>query len=179
MNHAPIQGQESEREPERDIFIGSPSQTINFPTFVITGVIVLVAGISPAIWKVFLSDIIAKNYFVNSLFTIAIIAILYSIWNFLKVHCHQYRITTERLIESYGVLNRVSDELELYRVKDIAFSQPLHLRLFKLGNIILDTSDKSTPIVVLIAIPDGRSISDLIRKRVDIMRSIKGVREFD
>jgi uncharacterized membrane protein YdbT with pleckstrin-like domain len=101
----------------------------------------------------------------------------FSAW--IKVHSHHYEITNERLKETDGVLSKTTDELELFRVKDISFVQPFFLRMFGCGNIILDTSDRSTQTVVIYAIKDAKPVMDLLRKNVQIMRVKKGVREFD
>ncbi len=41
------------------------------------------------------------------------------------------------------------NELELYRVKDIVLNEPFLLRLVGLSNIVLVTSDRSTPVFVV------------------------------
>ena len=72
-----------------------------------------------------------------------------------------------------------TDELELYRVRDYKFEQPFFLRLFSLGNIVLQTSDKSDPQVVLSAIPNGEELREKLRTHVEACRMKKGVREVD
>lgn len=105
--------------------------------------------------------------------------IIFIVWNFLSIKTTVYQLTTERLKSSYGILNKRIDELELYRVKDYRVEQPLHLRLFGLGNIILDTSDKSNPVMILRAIPSPEELINSIRKHVEERRSSKSIREID
>ncbi|MEZ5300332.1 MAG: PH domain-containing protein [Verrucomicrobiales bacterium] len=45
---------------------------------------------------------------------------------------YNYELTNERLKLSTGVLNRKTDVLELYRVKDMELEKPLHFRIFGL-----------------------------------------------
>ena len=105
--------------------------------------------------------------------------ILFMLWNFLSIKTTVYQLTTERLKVSHGILNKKINELELYRVKDYRVEQPLHIRLFGLGNIILDTSDKSNPVMVLRAISNSEELLNSIRKHVEERRSSKSIRELD
>jgi uncharacterized membrane protein YdbT with pleckstrin-like domain len=105
--------------------------------------------------------------------------LLFMLWNFLSIKTTVYQLTTERLKSSYGILNKRIDELELYRVKDYRVEQPLHLRVFGLGNIILDTSDKSNPVMVLRAVLGSEELLNSIRKYVEERRSSKSIREID
>ena len=97
----------------------------------------------------------------------------------LQVHCRSYKITTQRFSETYGIFNKVTEDLELYRVKDITTLKPFTLRMFNLGNIVLMTSDKSTPIVIVEGMSNVDDLQSTIRKHVEIMRTHKGVREID
>jgi uncharacterized membrane protein YdbT with pleckstrin-like domain len=137
-------------EEERSIWQGSPSQVINLPIFIVCG-----------------------------LFCWLIVPIFIALWKWLVVRNMQYELTTERLKLRHGVLNKHLDDLELYRVRDFKLEQPFFLRLFSLGNIILQTSDKSQPVVVLQAIRDGEQLRDRIRKHVESCRLDKRVHEVD
>jgi uncharacterized membrane protein YdbT with pleckstrin-like domain len=90
-----------------------------------------------------------------------------------------YELTNERLKHSSGVFSRNVDVLELYRVKDMKQELPFHFRIFGLGRILLETSDRSTPAVVLNAIHQSTEVADLIRRNVEAQRDKKRVREVD
>ena len=109
----------------------------------------------------------------------AVLPIFVGLWKWLVVRFTNYQLTTERLTIATGVLSRRTEELELYRVKDTAFAQPFFLRIFGLGNVILRTSDRSHPVVVLKAIHDGKMLRENIRGYVEKMRDVKKVRELD
>ena len=96
-----------------------------------------------------------------------------------RTACHRYTLTDQRLQERRGILSVTIETLELYRVKDISVRQPLLQRLFGRGCIRLVTSDRSSPRVVLNAIPDPRAVADLLRACVERCRVAKGVREID
>ena len=90
-----------------------------------------------------------------------------------------YELTTERLKIGEGVFTRITDTLELYRVKDIEIRQPFLYRLVGVENIELKTSDASSPLVFLDAIPVAVGLADKIRNQVEIIRQQKSVREID
>ena len=105
-----------------------------------------------------------------------VIPIFVALWKWLEIRCKVYELTTQRLRISQGVLTKVTEELELYRVKDIAVVEPLLLRFFGLGNIVLTTSDDSAPVVILEAIANVNGLRDDLRKSVEQCRQVRGVR---
>ena len=135
---------------ERDVWSGTPSQVVNLPTFIVCVLLFFL-----------------------------VVPVFYALWRWLVVKMTKYELTTERLRTRYGVLNKKTDELELYRVRDYNFDQPFFLRLFSLGNVILQTSDRSHPTVVIRAIPDGEQLREQIRTHVEACRVAKRVREVD
>ena len=48
-----------------------------------------------------------------------------------------------------------------------------------LGRVILRTSDRSSPVVVLNAVSQPLHVADLVRHHVERCRALKGVREID
>ena len=64
-------------------------------------------------------------------------------------------------------------------MRDYKLEQPLSLRIFRLGNVVMQTSDKTTPTVILRAIHDAESVRENIRTHVEACRMRKGVREID
>jgi uncharacterized membrane protein YdbT with pleckstrin-like domain len=88
-------------------------------------------------------------------------------------------MTSQRLRVTRGLLNRRSDELELFRVKDYTLEQPFLLRMVGLGNLRLLTSDSSTPTVELRAIGGVAEVREKLRNAVQSERDRKRVREMD
>ena len=109
----------------------------------------------------------------------ALIPALWAGWKWLTVRCHRFEISTERLKMFEGVLNRSVDEIELYRVKDTQIQQPILYRLFGLGHVILETSDRSHPKATLNAIKAPREVGEILRREVESLRDKKRVREVD
>lgn len=135
--------------PEETIWKGNPSHWTNFGVYLLCG-----------------------------LFCWLVIPLVILIYKILQLRSHKYELTTQRFRESKGVFTRHRDDLELYRVKDITLEEPFLLRMFGLGNIVLDTSDKTTPVVTIKAVK-AEEVIELIRKSVETIRLTRNVREID
>ena len=98
---------------------------------------------------------------------------------YLQTKCTVYEVTTERLKTTEGILSKVTDTLEFYRIKDIERRQPFLYRLCGIENVQLNTSDASSPVVIMVAVPRHFGLADLIRNEVEKVRQQKGVREID
>jgi uncharacterized membrane protein YdbT with pleckstrin-like domain len=108
-----------------------------------------------------------------------VLPVFYAVYLTLRTACHRYTLTDQRLRERRGILSVTTEELELYRVKDITVKQPLLQRLVGRGSVVLTTSDRTTPVVVLNAIGCPDVVADLVRACVERSRVAKGVREID
>ncbi|HEX9875385.1 MAG TPA: PH domain-containing protein [Gammaproteobacteria bacterium] len=135
---------------EQHVWSGTPSQVVNLRSFVLYG-----------------------------LFFWLVVPLFIIFYRWLDIKCTKYELTSQRFKTRSGILNRKLDELELYRVKDYKLDNPFFLRLFSLGNIILETSDRSHPVVIIRAIPHAEQLREHIRKCVEVRRDQKGVRELD
>ena len=135
---------------EETIWSGHPSQWKNFGVYVLCG-----------------------------LFCWLIVPIFFALARYLQIRNRIYELTTERLKTTQGVFSRVTDTLELYRVKDLETRQPFLYRLVAIENVTLNTSDASNPSVFLDAIPCEVKLTDKIRNQVEAIRQQKGVREID
>lgn len=120
-------------------------------------------------------------FFLGIAFCWLIVPVIFALWRLCVVLCTRYELTTERLRRVSGVFSRVTEELELYRVKDTRLSEPWWLRPFKLGDIEVVASDVTTPRLVIRAIPiaTARQLRETIRGAVEELRGRKGVREID
>lgn len=146
---------------EQTIWKGHPAFIVNLPMDILA---IIFVGII---------------FYFNLPLFVLILPLVFILWNFLTTNTTIYHLTTERLKSSYGVFNKRIDELELYRVKDYRIEQPFVLRIFSLGNIILDTSDKSNPMIILRAVPDSEKLLNSIRINVEERRKLKSIREVD
>ncbi len=113
------------------------------------------------------------------LLCVLILPIPVAFWRWLTLRCTSYVLTSERLRITTGVFSRRSEELELYRVKDLTVEQPFLQRLFGLGRLVLHTSDRTNPTLVLPGMRDPEQLRDPVRGRVEPLRAAKGGREID
>lgn len=150
---------------ETTFWKASPSQWLNIGPFTIC--ILLAAGI------------ITGGVFFPPAFIGLIIPIVYAVSRFLIVRCQTFELTTQRLRITKGVINQNIDEIELYRVKDIVVERKWWMRITGLGNIQLETSDRSMPRLQIPAIRDCIGLREELRKLVEAMRDKKRVREMD
>lgn len=91
----------------------------------------------------------------------------------------RYEVSTERLKIDYGILNRHTEEIELFRVQDLSVQRSMFDRMFGVGNIIIHSGDATGGTLVLYDIPDVEHVKDLIRdaSRVERQRHRVGVFE--
>jgi uncharacterized membrane protein YdbT with pleckstrin-like domain len=114
-----------------------------------------------------------------ALFCWLIVPIFIALARYLQTKNKVYELTTERLKTTEGVFSKVTDTLELYRVKDLEKRQPFFYRLVGVENVALNTSDASSPFILIEAIPSSVGLADKMRNQVEAVRTQKGVREID
>ena len=162
---------------ETTVWEGSSSQVVNLPVFLLCGLLIGVfigaAGLVATTKGPPMVSIV--------LAALSIAPLLYALLRAWQTKCRLYRVTTERLRISSGILTRRTDEVELYRVKDYVLFEPFFLRVFGLADLVLKTDDAVNPNVLLRAIPGGQALKDQIRRHVEVCRDKKRVRvtEFD
>ena len=76
---------------------------------------------------------------------------------------NRYRLTNERLMIEHGLLSRRTEEIDVYRVTDVAVSQSLLGRLAGHGDVRIMTTDRSAPHKWLLSVHDPDQVKDLIR----------------
>ena len=113
------------------------------------------------------------------LFCWLIVPIFIALTRYLQTKNHVFELTNERLKTTEGVFSKVTETLELYRVKDIEVLQPFIYRMLGLETIQINTSDLSSPVLLLEAIPKTVGLADKLRNQVEIIRAQKNVRELD
>ena len=88
----------------------------------------------------------------------------------------RYCLSEDRLFVSEGLLTIKDDEILLYRVRDIDTRRSLWQRLFGVGTVIVVSSDKTMPNLVLKNIKDPVFVKELIHKQVEEMKIKRRVR---
>jgi uncharacterized membrane protein YdbT with pleckstrin-like domain len=158
-------------EPEETIiWRGTPSQWTNFGAYFFS--LLLAAGVVAAylLMPEPRQPLILLGLVIPALWTLA---------RWIATSCHRYEITTERIKVGTGLLSRQTTELELYRVRDYTLVEPFSLRIVGCGNIVLTTADRTTPHLVLRAVPGAAALKDQIRLHTERMRQRRGVRDLE
>lgn len=160
-----------------------PSQLLNLGNFLLTLLFIAI---------VILMDMMLKEYHLSFLLPeklavhvsrlpvyLSILVMLNLVWQILRVYCIRYEIDPEELKQYSGILTRKHEFIELYRVKDFLIERPLIYRMFGLGNLTIYTSDKTTPVLHLYAIPAPEEKYTILRGLVELNRREKHVFEVD
>ena len=148
-------------EPEKTIHQTCPSQIRNLQAYTIC--LVLIAAI-------IIAAILAEN---NLILIALVIPVVYAFWKWLEIKTTKLTITDERLIVSEGVLNKTTNETELYRVRDTTIEEPFFYRIFGLGNIIVFTTDEASATHRFTAYRKPHWVKDQIRNYSEICRQKK------
>lgn len=88
----------------------------------------------------------------------------------------RYALSEDRLFLEKGLLNTKYDEILLYRVRDISLNITLGQRLFGVGTITVQSSDKSLPILELKNIKRPREVKELIHQTVEELKIARRMR---
>jgi uncharacterized membrane protein YdbT with pleckstrin-like domain len=155
---------------ENVVWSGTPSQMSNLALFALCAVVAIV--------------LVACAIAIGGEMRMPLLALLLlpagiALWRWLLTASMQYTLTDQRLKTRHGVFGRVTDDIELYRVKDSHFTQSFVQRLLGIGTITLRTTDDSSPHVVLNGMGNPEPLWEQIRALVEARRDAKGVREID
>ena len=163
--------------PEETIWRGTSSQWKNFGRFVVSTIgCIIVITLSILCGRAPDPSVAKLAPFVLPLL---IVPIFMALARYLQTKNKVYELTSERLKISDGIFSKVTDTLELYRVKDMETRQPFSYRMVGLENVHINTRDESTPFVLVDAIPSRVGLADKLRNAVETVRAQKGVREID
>ena len=150
---------------ENLLWKGGPSQWLNLGPFA--------AALLLAV------TIIAGGCYFPPAFAALLLPLGYAVWNYLVVRAQVFELTSERLRFTRGVINQQVDEIELYRVKDSQLHRVWWMRLTGVASVVLETSDRTMPKLIIPAIQGGTEMRELLRKQVEAQRDKKRVREMD
>src|SRR5882672_10810462 len=137
----------SDAPNETPLWRGTPSQWTNFGTYFFC--LLLAAGV------------VTGYYFMRDqplILAGLAIPVLWAFCVWIATRCNIYEVTSERIKITTGLLSRHTQELELYRVRDYSLVEPFWLRLVGCGDVILATADRTTPNVVLHAVPHAATL---------------------
>ncbi len=88
----------------------------------------------------------------------------------------RYRLSEDRLFVETGLLNIQSDEIILYRVRDISLQLKFTQRIFGVGSVIVKSTDKTLPELELKNIKHPREVKELLHKQIEEMKAARKMR---
>jgi len=88
----------------------------------------------------------------------------------------KYGMSEDRLFVRKGFLNLTSDEILLYRVRDISLRRSLGQRIFGVGSVLVYSSDQTTPALELRNIRNSEGVKEILHQQVEKMKIQRRVR---
>lgn len=88
----------------------------------------------------------------------------------------KYSLSEDRLFINKGLFTVTTEEILLYRVRDLSVKQTLMQRIFNVGTIIVHSSDKTSPHLEIENIKNAFEVKELIHKNVEEMKITRKMR---
>lgn len=171
------------------LWLESPSQLLNIHKYIFTTIITIIIIyllnnniniiydinlINNAISLVEFNEIV-----VNITFAIIIVSLSYMTYIFLDLLLTTYTLTNERLIIRKGILIRKRDYTDLYRIIDYGDKANFMEQIFKLDTIIIYTTDKKKPTLIMKGMKNASNKISSIRNNVEKLRLERNVFEIN
>jgi membrane protein YdbS with pleckstrin-like domain len=157
-----------DEDVERDLYAGHPAMIYSvgqvLPFFI---VIVLAVGAS-------LAGAPPAYIVLGVVLLIAIICLRY----YLKSASTRYEITTQRVKLERGLLSKLQESLELFRIDHFELRRPLGMRLVGQGSLHLFSSDAELTNFYIYGVPNLEALADTLRSCQLRERSRRGLTTF-
>jgi hypothetical protein len=88
------------------------------------------------------------------------------LWSPRMAITNRYRLTDQRLRWEYGFIGRRIEEVDLFRINDVAVKQGAFERILRFGDITIYMADSSSPEKILHNVVGPERVKDLIRDAV-------------
>ncbi|MFC1762181.1 PH domain-containing protein [Planctomycetota bacterium] len=117
--------------------------------------LVLLAGLSTGHFK----------YIPECIAAVVVMLVLFYSWSRWMIHKSRlYRITNDRIEYEQGLFSKNIQNMDMWRVQDVGFTQGFFQKLCGLGVIRILSSDKSDPQMNIGPIHRARQLYDLLKK---------------
>jgi uncharacterized membrane protein YdbT with pleckstrin-like domain len=153
---------------ERDLFVGHPAmiyslgQVVPFLVVLAAAVIAIVAG--------------APTGYVLLGFVVLCACICFSYFS--QSRGRKYQITSQRIKLERGLLSKVQESLELFRIDHFELRKPLSMRLLGQCRLHLFTSDAEMENFVIYGVPGLEALADTLRECQLHERARRGMTTF-
>lgn len=88
----------------------------------------------------------------------------------------KYVLTSERMRVNTGLIGKKAEQMDLFRVKDVRVTRGLKQRARGCGDVLLMSTDPTTPELVLSCVKEPDALAEIIRTAVREARKRAGVR---
>ena len=88
----------------------------------------------------------------------------------------KYSLSDDRIFCEKGLLNMKFEEILLYRVRDISMKITLGQRIFGVGSILLQSSDKTAPVLEIKNVKNPRQVKEMIHQQVEQVKEQRRMR---
>ena len=88
----------------------------------------------------------------------------------------KYSMSDDRIFCEKGLLNMKFEEILLYRVRDISMKITLGQRIFGVGSILLQSSDKTAPVLEIKNVKNPRQVKEMTHQQVEQVKEQRRMR---
>lgn len=88
----------------------------------------------------------------------------------------KYSLSKDRIFINTGLFNLNEEEILLYRVLDVSLKLSFWQRIFKVGSVIVKSSDQSTPVLEIRNVKKPKEVKELIYKYSEEMKMARRIR---
>lgn len=97
------------------------------------------------------------------------------LWSPRMALTQRYRVTSQRLIMTFGFIGRRTEEIDLYRINDVGVKQHPLERITRMGDVFIASADTSAPMKYLHNITTPDRVKDIIREAARVERQRRRV----
>jgi uncharacterized membrane protein YdbT with pleckstrin-like domain len=163
-----------EVETERTIYSGSPSAIYSIGQLVPFLVVLLLAGVA----VYFLDRQGETTYITYAILAALALCLVILLRYYLISRAIHYTITTQRIKLERGMLSKVQESLELFRIDHFELRQPLGSRLLGQSFLHIYSSDAELENFSIYAVPNLPALADQLRECQLRERSRRGTTTF-
>lgn len=149
-----------ELETEKTIFSGNPAMIYSVSQFVPFPIVIIVAGLVIYLLKTQLQGSYIGYAILATILACGAILLRY----YMRSRSIHYTITTQRIKLDRGLLSKVQESLELFRVDHFELRQTLGSRLLGHGSLHLFSSDAELENFYIYGIPNLAALADQLRE---------------
>lgn len=88
----------------------------------------------------------------------------------------RYSLSEDRIFLQTGFLNLAEEEILLYRVRDLSVKRSLGQRIFGVGSVLVHSSDKSMPHLLIQNVRHPGEVKEQIHQQVEKMKEERRMR---